>query len=101
VAIEALATKLAGSQKRNAILERTVSCRLTDTDVTYRGELKDGHMQGITTEPGPTAQIRLTMTSDDLVALGAGQVSLGSAWLSGRMKVEGSILDLLKLKSLI
>jgi putative sterol carrier protein len=100
VAIEALAAKLAASQKRNA-MERSVSCRLTDTGVTYRGELRDGGMHEVTTEAGPPAQIRLTMTSNDLVALGAGQMSLGSAWLSGRVKVEGSILDLLKLKSFL
>jgi putative sterol carrier protein len=100
-AIEALAVKLAGSDKRNSVLERTVSCRLTDTGVTYRGELRDGGIHNVSTDPGPPGQIRLTMTSEDLVAFGAGQLSLGSAWLGGRVKVEGSLLDLLRLKSMI
>ena len=54
-----------------------------------------------TTEPAPKAQVRLTVGSDDLVALTDGELDFGRAWLSGRVKVEASVRDLLKLRSML
>ena len=53
-------------------------------------------------ESGPAgdAQIRLTMTSDDLLALVDGSLHLASAWATGRIKVEAGVRDLLKLRSI-
>jgi hypothetical protein len=51
-------------------------------------------------DDGP-AQIRLSMTSDDLLALAGGEVSLSSAWLSGRLKVQASFPDMLRLRSML
>lgn len=100
-AIIQLAASLADSSKSKDVLERTVSCELTDTGVTYRGELRDGGMHDVTTEPGDRAQIRMRMTSDDLVALSKGELNLASAWLSGRVKIEANLMDLLKLKKML
>jgi ubiquinone biosynthesis protein UbiJ len=84
---------------RRKVLDRTISCQLTDLDVTLTGHLHNGGIDDITTEPAPKAQIRLTMRSDDLVALADGQLDLMKAWTGGRVKVEASVWDLLRLRS--
>lgn len=81
--------------------DRSVSCTVTDLGVTFSGQLRNGKLTGITTDPAPRAQIRLTTTSDDLVALTAGTLSFGSAWASGRLKVDASVFDLLKLRGMM
>lgn len=103
-ALEELARRLSDvdhDEKRRTVLDRSVSCRLTDLGTTFSGELRDGQIVGLTTEPAERAQIRLTMSSDDLVALTAGELDFAKAWLSGRVKVEASMMDLLKLRSLL
>jgi hypothetical protein len=91
--------------KRN-MLDRTVSCYMSDLDVTFTGRLAGGQLVDITEHPGgppaaDKAQIGLAMTSDDLVALTDGKLPFVSAWLSGRVKVDASFRDLLRLRSLM
>jgi hypothetical protein len=105
VAIGALADKLAGpGDARAANLDRSVSAEVTDLAVTFRGHLHDGLLDDITSSPtveSSGADIRLILTSGDLVALAAGDLSLGSAWLSGRVKIRASLSDMLRLRSMI
>jgi putative sterol carrier protein len=49
----------------------------------------------------PKADIRLTMSSDDLMALTAGELSFAPAWASGRIKLEAGLRDMLRLRSLL
>jgi len=80
--------------------DRTVSCRITDLDVTFRGRLVRGELVDVTdaisSEP---AQIRLTMSSDDLVDLVDGRLSFPHAWATGRIRLDASFRDLLRLRS--
>jgi len=87
-------------RKRHSF-DRSLSCHVPDLDVTFSGQLQDGHIVDITTEPAPRAQIRLTASSDDLVALTAGDLNFGQAWLAGRIKVEAGMRDLLRLRSML
>ena len=87
-------------RKRHAF-DRTLSCHVPDLGVTFSGELRDGHIQNISTEPAPKAQIRLTADSDNLVAVTDGHLGFGQAWLSGKVRVEAGVRDLLKLKSML
>ncbi len=45
--------------------------------------------------------MRLAAASDDLLALVDGELSPPMAWATGRLKVQASPLDLLKLRALI
>jgi hypothetical protein len=89
--------------KRN-MLDRTVSCHMSDLDVTF-GRPAGGQLVDITEHPGgppaDKAQIGLAMTSDDLVTLTDGKLPFLSAWLSGRVKVDASFRDLLRLRTLM
>ena len=86
-------------------LDRSLSCRLTDLDEVVMGRLSSGSVRDLHVLPHgpevPKADIRLTMTSDDLVALTSGQLSFGPAWAQGRVKLEAGLRDMLRLRSLL
>ena len=94
-------------RKRHAP-ERTVSCRVPDLKLCFSGRLHNGALIGLAgiedaghgRSPGADAQIRLTMSSDDLVAVSDGVLPVSEAWADGRVKVEASVLDLLKMSGL-
>ncbi len=86
-------------------LDRSLSCRLTDLDQVVVGRLSTGafhDLQVLADGPEvPRADIRLTMTSDDLLALTAGDLSFASAWAAGRVKLEAGLRDMLRLRKLL
>ena len=103
-ALERLSDRLSGvddEDRKQVEFDRTLSCHVPDLDTTFHGRLEGGHIVGITTDEAPKAQIRLTATSDDLVALTDGGLDFGRAWLGGRIKVEAGVRDLLKLRSML
>ena len=93
------------SNKAAEGLDRSLSCRLTDLGQVLVGRLTTGavrDLHAVPDEPSlPKADIRLTMTSDDLLALTNGELSFAKAWSSGRLKLDAGIRDLLRLRSLI
>jgi hypothetical protein len=106
-ALEKLSQNMAkadGNVRNAAAVDRSLSCRLTDLDLTFTGVLRDGRIQEVAQSPGaPTrkADIRLTMTSDDLVALVDGRLNFAGAWAGGRVRLEAGIRDLLRLRTLL
>ncbi|MGZ4506891.1 MAG: alkyl sulfatase C-terminal domain-containing protein [Blastococcus sp.] len=86
-------------------LDRSLSCRLTDLDEVVMGRLSTGAVRDLHVLPHgpevPKADIRLTMSSDDLVALTDGDLHFGKAWASGRVKLEAGLRDLLRLRKII
>lgn len=99
-AIEALVSKLGQDGGTASSFDRTISCHVPDLQETFSGQLSNGEVRDMTTEPAPKAQIRLTVASDDLVALTDGRLDAGAAWKSGRLKVQAGVMDLLKLRSM-
>jgi hypothetical protein len=102
-ALAALAARLAAAdpatRRKNAV-DRTLSCTLRDLEVTFGGQIKDGLLVDIGVVPEATGQVKLNMTSDDLVALVAGKLNLVGAWSSGRVKIDARVFDLIKLRSI-
>ncbi|MFJ9262951.1 SCP2 sterol-binding domain-containing protein [Streptomyces bacillaris] len=93
-----------GDVRSAAALDRSLSCHIKDLDITFTGRLADGRIEVRDTVEGPPrekAEIRLTMTSDDLVALVDGDLNFAKAWASGRVRLEAGLRDLLKLRSLL
>ena len=86
-------------------LDRSLSCRLTDLDQVVVGRLASGAVHDMNVVPDgpsvPKADIRLTMTSDDLVAMTDGQLHFGKAWASGKVKLEAGLRDLLRLRKIL
>ena len=106
-ALDKLSDNLAGADgdvHSAAALNRSLSCRITDLDITFVGRLKKGRIEVLDTlqgQPREKAEIRLTMTGDDLVALVNGELHFARAWGSGRVKLEAGLFDLLRLRKLL
>ncbi|WP_228991516.1 SCP2 sterol-binding domain-containing protein [Streptomyces sp. DH8] len=106
-ALDRLSDNLAaaeGDVRGAAALDRSLSCHITDLDITFTGRLADGRIEVRDTVEGPPrekAGIRLAMTGEDLVALVDGDLDFAKAWASGRVRLEAGFRDLLKLRSLL
>ncbi|MFF8609474.1 SCP2 sterol-binding domain-containing protein [Streptomyces sp. NPDC015346] len=97
-------TRADGEVRSATALDRTLSCHLTDLDTTFTGLLAGGRIEVRDTVVGPPpdkAQIRLSMTGDDLVAMVNGELNFAKAWASGRVRLEAGFRDLLRLRSLL
>ncbi len=104
-ALESLTARISGmdpADRAAHLADRTVSCRVPDLGLLFVTRLgPDGAEPIKEGAPGDApAQIRFTADSDELAAVAADPGSLARAWLSGRVKVEASIMDLLRLRKL-
>lgn len=102
-ALQTLAERIrdGGADGKATSLDRTLSCFLTDLDHGFSARLADGELKDIAEGHNPRAKIKLSVSSDDLVALTSGGLSFTQAWSSGRVKVDASVFDLLKLRNLL
>jgi len=103
-ALDGFVSKLAAADGARD-LDRSVSCRLTDLGQVVQGRLALGSVHDMTALPDspavPKADIRLTMNSDDLLALTSGELAFTPAWATGRVKLEAGLRDMLRLRSLL
>jgi putative sterol carrier protein len=81
--------------------DRTVSCFVPDLDTVFSARLHEGSIVDLTTDGHPKAQIRLTISSDDLVALVNGELAFPQAFAHGRVRIDASLRDLFRLRSLL
>lgn len=78
-----------------------MSCYLTDLDTTLFGTLSEDGLVGVTEEPRPDAQVRVAVSSDDFIALCQGELAFTSAWTRGRVRIDASVKDLLRLRTFL
>ena len=82
------------------LVDRDISCKVSDLGITFLTHLGPDGAAPVTVANGsdPQAQVKFTTKSDDLIALAEDPGSIGRAWITGRLKVEASIFDLLRLR---
>lgn len=84
---------------------RTVSCRIRDLGLTFYGRLDENGVHELAMaelgDSGVTADVRLTLDSDELLALADGRDDFVHAWLRGRVQVAAGVRDLLRLRTLL
>ena len=102
-ALRDIAAKLAADPEtvQRVGLDRSISCHIRDLNMAFHGRLQGGTIVGLTDGDDPRAHIRLSVGSDDLLALVAGRLHFAGAWASGRISVKASITDLMKLRRLL
>ncbi|GGP77879.1 hypothetical protein GCM10010214_61740 [Streptomyces abikoensis] len=106
-ALDRLAEHLAGASgelRAAAAPDRSLSCHVTDLDVTFVGHLREGHLKEVRTVEGVPerrAEIALEMTGDDLVALVDGKLNFARAWAGGRVRLKAGLRDVLRLRSIL
>jgi predicted lipid carrier protein YhbT len=82
--------------------DRTVHCRVSDLDLSFVGRIGADGVRDLveSDDEDPQADVRVTMTSDQLVALANRDEDFLHGWLRGRIQVSASMRDLLRLRSL-
>jgi hypothetical protein len=103
-ALQRLSDQLAANAKaagKRLDFDRTLACRMPDLGASFHGRLVDGRIVDLTDGDNPTAKLKLTSSSDDLIALVDGKLSAASAWAGGRLKIDASFRDLVKLRKLL
>ena len=108
LAVTALVDRLAEVDpelRRKYAVERTVACRVPDLDVVFLARFDEegtvSDLQVADTAAKGNAQVKLSASSDDLIALIEGRLAVPTAWATGKLKVDASMFDLLKLRSLL
>jgi SCP-2 sterol transfer family len=100
-----LMSRLDGNEAnvRSAIPNRKVlRCLVPDLGTAWFSVVEHGRVsQPSETPPNGPADITLRVGSDDLVDLVEGRISFLSAFTSGKVRVDASIVDLLRLRSLL
>jgi putative sterol carrier protein len=103
-ALDRLAAALAenaAEMRQKANLDRSVACHLTDLRVTFRGRLHHGELRDVVQGDDPKARIRLSATSDDLIAMIDGELDFARALATRRVAVRANPLDLVRLHKLL
>jgi hypothetical protein len=90
----------AATREQHAV-ERSISCWVSDLKECFTARLGADGLTDLERGGQHDGQVRLKVTSDDLLALTKGELSFPVAWATGRVKVDASITDLLRLRSLI
>jgi SCP-2 sterol transfer family protein len=104
-ALHDLAARLAErdpSDKRKS-LDRSLTCDVRDLGVVFAGQLREGRIENVRqvdSVQSVGAQVKLAMKGDDLVKLVAGELNMAAAWATGRVKVDASMRDIIKLRSI-
>jgi hypothetical protein len=102
-ALERIADRLAADPEaaRRVDLDRSFACHITDLQISFHGRIARGTIVDLADGDDPAAHLRLTLASDDLLALVAGELHFASAWASGRVSVKAGLRDLFKLRQLL
>jgi predicted lipid carrier protein YhbT len=105
-ALEALAGRLAEmdpADRAAHLADRSLSCTVTDLGVTFVTVLgPDG--AGPVTEAASgdgRANVRFSAKSEDLLEIADDPGRFARAWLTGKVKVDASLLDLFRLRRLL
>lgn len=106
VALERLTgriTEMDAREREAKLLDRTLSCHITDLDVTFLTRLSPEGADPVrrAADGSPRAQVRFAADSETVVAIAGDPHGFMRAWLSGKLKVSGGVLDLLHLRRLL
>ncbi len=95
-------SELSPAERDSYFGNRSMSVAIPDLDVTFVTVLGAGDDPVHEAAPGdPPADIRLTASSDEVVALSEQPLNIARAWVSGRIRIEASMKDLFRLRRLL
>lgn len=87
--------------RRKNVPDRTIELVILDLDTVFSGRLHQGDLVDIeeNAPAGKKPNVRLVMNSDDLIDLTEGRLKFAHAWATGRIRLDASIRDLLRLRA--
>jgi predicted lipid carrier protein YhbT len=80
---------------------RTIEARCPDIDLVHYAEWRDGELTVLDQAPPRRPDIRVTVDSDDLMAIAEGRMSFSRAYTANRIRLEASMTDLLRLRAVL
>ena len=84
------------------VADGNAASTIPDLGVTFGTRLDSGDAPVREIGPGePPADIRLTANSDEVVSLAESPMNIARAWVAGRVKIDASMRDLLRLRKLL
>ncbi len=85
------------------LADRTLSCEIPDLGVTFLTRLGPDGADPVREagEGDNAAQVRFIANSDVVVSIADNPGSFARAWVTGRLKVQGNVFDLLRLRKLM
>ena len=105
-ALETLTSRISeldAQERAKKVLDRTMSLRVPDLGVTFVTRIGPDGAEPVrqAANGARPAQVRFIADSDVVVAVAADPGTFMRAWLSGKLKVQGSVLDLLHLRKVL
>ncbi|MFC4565324.1 SCP2 sterol-binding domain-containing protein [Nocardiopsis mangrovi] len=93
------------ADRRKHLVERSVSVTVRDLDTVFDMRLTANGLEDVTSRAlgsaGPKAQVGITVSADDLVDLAEDRLDFAKAMFSGRVKLDASFGDLMRLRKLL
>lgn len=80
---------------------RTVEARCPDLELVRFAVWRDGRLQLVDGPPNRRADIRISVRSDDLLALHHGELTFARAYAANRVRLDASMTDLLRLRAIL
>jgi predicted lipid carrier protein YhbT len=80
---------------------RVIEARFPDLDLVRHAEWRQGELFVLDEPPQRRADIRVTVDSDDLVAMAEGRLSFSRAYAGNRIRLDASMTDLLRLRAVL
>lgn len=80
---------------------RTIEARCPDLELVRYARWHDGVLIPLDEPPPRRADIRVSVRSDDLVAIASGDLPFGRAYAANRLRLDASMTDLLRLRALL
>jgi hypothetical protein len=81
---------------------RTIRASCPDLELDHWAEWRNGDVQLLAGPPnGRRADIRVVISSDDLVQLHRGELRFTRAFAENRVRIDASVTDLLRLRALL
>lgn len=81
---------------------RMLEARCPDLGLVHHARWQDGRLGPVQQGPAPRrADIRIEVSSDDLLAMSRGELDATRAWSEGRVRLKASMTDMLRLRAAI
>lgn len=78
---------------------RVVEAVFHDIDRIYHASWRHGELSDLRHGPADDADIRVSLSSDDLLEMAEGKLRFRKAYASNRVRIEATMTDLLRLRS--
>ncbi|MFF3670328.1 SCP2 sterol-binding domain-containing protein [Microtetraspora malaysiensis] len=96
--------EISDEDRARHVVERRLTCHISDLGMTFYGRIHRSGLDPFTDAPpqdGRPSEVKITIASSDLISMVNGELDMGRALFGGRVKIDASLGDLLRLRKLL